>query len=378
MPINVVLEQLPLGITLSSVQKGQEVSIQPFGTATSEDGERLIAYLGFANEFLPRTPVGEFAIQPSMVDNLIAVVGRDKSATVWINECGLVTSASLSKTLDPGDPVHIDDIVDYHEVRFDGVQVPDDAGVLAIVSCYWRKGVLFDFAPLAPSGGQTRTYSVWKELAQIFARLTHQQRLALSDEDWESLFQRRWFPFAALGDSLNGKLIGAVRASWSLTEVLEEVDSVVASLSPGMLVAWRENAVLSSHCELLERALERHRAADYFSSCSILVPRIEGILRALSDRVEEDAEKSQKSLSGVAFKHFGGNELSLLLPARFCEYLRRVYFANFSNVDDILPLGRNTLAHGVVPSSSFDQEASLLGILIVHQLYYIIGASRFA
>ena len=66
------------------------------------------------------------------------------------------------------------------------------------------------------------------------------------------------------------------------------------------------------------------------------------------------------------------NEGSLLLPQRFKDYLKDVYFANFDLTKENVPLSRHSVGHGVAKASDVNLKSAVLGILIVHQLFYFL------
>ena len=180
MPLhNVEFERLPAGIAVSSVRKGENVTVQYRGVATSEDGELLIRYLGFASDFLDLLASKGAPIRPSQVDNLAAVIRKDRSATVFVNELNLISSVRVFLTVRAGEPILKDDIVDILEARFDGVEVPADAGVVLVYSVEWRKGLLFDFGPLDDRPDNSREYDVWKEFGKVLGDCSFRRDLQL-------------------------------------------------------------------------------------------------------------------------------------------------------------------------------------------------------
>jgi len=66
----------------------------------------------------------------------------------------------------------------------------------------------------------------------------------------------------------------------------------------------------------------------------------------------------------------------LLLPHRFAAYLRDIYFANFNPVAQDIDVSRHSVAHGVATASDFNQKSAVLGILVIHQLFYFLENHR--
>jgi len=69
-------------------------------------------------------------------------------ATVYLNELDLRASVRASRPIEAGEPVTRDDFVDVERLEI-GVQVPKDVGALFIFSVGWRKGLFYDFGPVA-------------------------------------------------------------------------------------------------------------------------------------------------------------------------------------------------------------------------------------
>ena len=137
----------------------------------------------------------------------------------------------------------------------------------------------------------------------------------------------------------------------------------------------RQTAIFSDHLICLEAAIRHFMSGEHLSTCSILYPRIEGLLRERARRLAGGpATATQKSLLKLAVDDPAGLRVpeSLLLPERFREYLESTYFANF---DPERPSGvsRNTVAHGVAAENEMGQEASTIALLIIEQLLYMWG-----
>jgi hypothetical protein len=131
MPHEITLEMLPAGICLTAVRRGETAAVQFQGVATSEDGELLIRYLRFADDFLTRVAASSVNIKPSQIDNVVAIVRADKTATVYINELDLITTCRPARPIRKGEPIFKDDIIDISDARFAGIEVPNDAGGFA-------------------------------------------------------------------------------------------------------------------------------------------------------------------------------------------------------------------------------------------------------
>jgi len=368
-PHEIKLDMLPGGIALQAAKKDERALIQCAGIATSEDGELLIRYLEFAGRMLDQLREHGHSFARSQVDNFLAIIRRDQTTTVYVNELQLVSKVRVARDVEAGTSVFKDDIVDIAEARFDGITIPDDAGVIVVISDGWRKAVLFDFAPLG-STPTARHYDIWPMLGQLLARLGYQELFSISDNDWKALFACRWFPFVGLSNSIIGNLLGHVRAGWGASELLSEIKAELLTKLDRFLGAWKSKQEFSSHVQLLERAAERFKAEDYASCTALVFPRIEGLMRAHHAIAAPSEPRTQSSLSSNAVASLADNPYSLLLPIRFQEYLKDVFFAKFDETQQNIPISRNSIGHGVASAADYNLETAMLGLLICHQLFH--------
>lgn len=201
MPFNIELDHLPAGITAASVRAGENANIITREFTSSEDGGVFIKRL----EGTPSHIINQVAqqvlkshIQYSQIDHLLALIKKDKSVTVYINEIPMATDV-LIKTAGKkkGELIYSDDIAEIIKVRFDGISIPDDVGVVFLFSINWRKGLFFDFSSFF-NGQKTRDYDFESMIGQLFSYLQFQDLFKISDLAWENLFRQKWFPFMSL------------------------------------------------------------------------------------------------------------------------------------------------------------------------------------
>ena len=80
------------------------------------------------------------------------------------------------------------DIADIVEVNL-GVDIPTDHGMCLLFSVGWRRGVYFDFVPLAPER-QPQDYSIGPVLGAAWSALMFQERFGLSEAQWQWLIEQ--------------------------------------------------------------------------------------------------------------------------------------------------------------------------------------------
>ena len=375
MPFEIRLSGPISGVLADSVQEGGEQAyliVREF--SSTENGEHFINRLeNLATIFYDLIP-GDRKPLPSTIDHMLAVIRRDNTATLYVNELRPLTKGLLKRKVEPG-PIHLlDDIAAIQRVEFDGVQIPDDAGVVYLFSIGWRKGIFFDLEPMNGEG-PGRQFDLAGMLAWCLDRLRLQALWSLSEADWEKLLAARWFPFVALRYERAKDLIEHVRKGFDLAFLTNLINADFTASLPERLEAWRSNEFFQGHIEALERAVERHQSGDYFSSTTILYLRIEGIMKAYHLRVDDANRYGQKAISASATRnlnHPQNVQESLLAPA-FTRFLQEVYYGrNEKSQYQAEEVCRNSVSHGTADYDGHSLKTSLLGLLIVDQLFYYL------
>ena len=370
MPYTVALDKPPAGYSMTVARGGEKVGVSYREFVSFEDGEKLISRLeGFPTILLKQIPNPD--LKPSTVDHLFAVIKSDGNCQVFVNECEIVAKTRVRRDIKKGEAIYESDIVDYQEVVFKGVEVAPDAGIAVVFSVGWRKGFYYDFGPLQAET-ILRDYSIWETLGVLHNYLCFQEYFKISDDEYRRLFDKLWFPFIGLKKETVTKLLSHIRGGWDPDELMEVVQEEVRQGIDGMLARWKKHPSLSEHSELLERACERFKSGDYLSCSAVLYPRIEGILRSISRCT--GGGYTQRALAKAPSDQASTVSISRVLPDKFVEYLREVYFRNF---DPEYPdhISRNTVGHGVAPQSLYDSKAASIGLLVVEQIYLQLPAS---
>ena len=366
MPIEVDLGMPPAGFAVSSARAGETVCVQVREFTSTEDGSHFIQRLeGLPNNIIEKLPT---PVLPSRVDHLLAICQRDGKATVWVNELMIKVSTRVARAIEAGEGVTKDDIVDLGDVEL-GVHIPADAGIVFVFSVGWRKGLFYDLGPVAGRDPHPREYDLAGMLGKLYCQLVFQERFAISDEGWRALLAAKWFPFAGLSNEVLGGLLGRIQAGDQPDDGLGDIVCHVRKRARTMLGSWRGHSSFAPHVRLLERAIERFENDDPVSCTALLFPRIEGILRVHRALSGASSGFGQEKLVQAAVASKIDNRQSALLPHRFAEYLREVYFKSFSPVEQRPDVSRHTVGHGVADGAKFDEKSAVIGLLILHQLF---------
>ncbi len=376
---DIQLDELLAGYTTESCKPGENVWIVQKEFVSSEDGDLFIGRLeGFPSLLLNKIAQAHNAIiVQSSIDNMLAILRPDKTATIYIN-APMRAFMQSKKSIDAGQVVFSDDIADVSKLVFHDIEIPDEIGVMILFSVGWRKGLFYDIASLSKKKLK-RDYDLDQLLGGFYAYLMFQERFKISDSEWESLLSNGWFPFITLNNNLITKIVGHNREGWNIDDLLPEIQADVTRRLPDGLESWAKIKSFEPHMEFISRAVEHYQNDDFISCISVLFPRIEGILRDFQSIQGQPEKAKQKDLAGTVLSsgvNPKNHQYSPLLPLRFNQYLEEVYFANFDPIRTDNDLSRNTVGHGVATKDNFNLKGSTLGFLILDQLsYYFCGIS---
>jgi hypothetical protein len=376
-PHEISFDQIPVGHVAEACKNGGTVKVCPSAFLSTEDGQTFVRRLEqFPTELLGKLP-NHARVAPSQVDQLLAVIRRDRTATVYVNELDMTLGTVIGRSIKEGDHIFKNDIVDIATMEFDGVSVPNDAGVVLVFSVGWRKGLYYDFAPLHPKEDIRRTAFLPNLFGQCYAHVLFQERFSILESEWEALFKAKWFPFAPLRNETLDEILSHLRAGWELDDLTSKIAQEVKEKLPHFIEAWRAHPAFTDHLRILEKAAEHFQNADYLSASGLLFPRIEGLMRSnhASAGVETTPTK-QKNLSASAVLAVAGRPACLLLPHKFEQFLSDVYFASFQPGEKQIGVSRNSVGHGVASEVEFNEKAAVLGLLVTQQLLFCFGRPR--
>lgn len=374
MPYEITFIDLPAGYIVAPVQEGGQVLIAIREFSSSEDGDVFIGRLeGIPSQIINMLPA-EAGIKNSLVDHMLAIIRRDKTATVYVNELTIFTDVLIKgRDIKAGDLVYKDDIADIRNVRFADVEIPVDAGILFLFSDGWRKGLFFDFKPLSGESPEPREYDLQMLLGQYYTYLDFQQLFKITDDQWNAILAQKWFPFISLKRKTISEIINYAANGWDIDKLTDEIAVEVNKMIPSFLGKWERNRLFAPHLPLFKQATERFLEKDYISATAILYPRIEGLMRThhLSTNQADRATQGNLVSSLLQARATERHASSMLLPANFRRYLDEVYFANFDPANPDV-LSRHSVSHGVAPAEFFSLKGAVIGLLLLDQLSFYI------
>jgi len=108
-----------------------------------KNGDVFIGRLeGIPRSLIDRLPA-KAGIRESSIDHLLAIIRRDKTATVYVNEVEFVGTVRAKGAINKGEHVTRDKILDVTSLDITGVDIPADAGFLLIFVHWVEKGIVF-------------------------------------------------------------------------------------------------------------------------------------------------------------------------------------------------------------------------------------------
>jgi hypothetical protein len=368
MPRTIQLERPPAGFAATAMLPGEEGLIEIFGFHTSDDGLDFTRRLEGCDEYITGIP----EITPSQIDHLLVVIAPDGKATVYVNELVFRAKAQVTRGIQSGEPVMLDDIADITEIDV-GVEIPPECGFILLFSWRWRKGFFFDLRPLGPRPSP-RDYSFAAIFAACHCALMFPAMFSLTDDQWKKMIADGWFPFVGLRKSTMADMVVHCQQGWDLARLEPQIVEECKQLAPRFAEFCEASPVFKPHANAIKAAARHFASNDPLSAAHLLYPRIEGVLRAYFLEAGGTPTRKQERFLEAALKGgmVGRHNYCLLLLGAFVEYLRTVIFAGF---DPANPNGvsRHTIAHGVVDTDQCDERSVALAFLSLHHLYYSLG-----
>lgn len=365
------LDEILAGYSLSTSQGGELVSVQYRGFVLQSEGREFIRKAeGVVNNILSKLPE---SISPHEVNTLVVIIRQNLEADVYINECDVMASAVVSKSVNKGDPVTKNDLYHIHSVNLSNVNFPNDCSYVVLLANGWDRVFYYDFGPTMGSDDRKLIdYDVNRFLGLGLSASLFFEMFDLSSEEWEKIINTGWFPFSYLTYEQQEKLINHIKYNWDMSAIIEGINKTFIDGKDEWLAALRANEAISKHLHLVNKALTHHVNGDYDSAIHMLYPRLEALLR-------EDFISKNPGMQGrkqmVLANHIGTNitdhshQLSRYFPENFSEYILKSYFKDFEPDVESDFVSRNSLSHGSVGESALTLSSSIVGFLILDQIH---------
>lgn len=379
MSTTVTLLNHPVGMAFSNALGGEEVEVLCNSAIATWHGEEFAKCAEFITDLFPSLFVPHGPVKQSQVDNFLAIIRQDKTATVYCNEVGKVAKVRLKQPhndIKKGEPIYEAAISEVGELELQDkgglpIEIPSDCGYIFLMSSGWRKVIIFDFRPFPPHEPFVRTENLSRKFAGYFGHLLFRSLTNVEKESWHNLNAWGWFPFVWMDDKDRITLISFAKEGRKPQSFLDEQCNKFSANLSERASRWKRREEFAEHMPFIESAIRTFNEGDYVSSLSTLISRIEGILRLL---VFNESHNPGKITSAMMAANLVENrtEFSSLLPSAFKDYLVKFYFRDFQTGGDA-PLSRHSASHGVSSAADYNRETASLAFMTLDQIaYYLV------
>jgi hypothetical protein len=370
-----IFEQFPGGIVSEVIDKDNFHALR-LEMILSDEGkefwDRAEAIIGtFFGDVLAKAKV-----IPSQIDSFVAVIKQDKTADIYINEAVITVKGHGLAPFEMGKSVMKDDIGDVDELSLGDITVPDNAGVVVFATFGWRRMLFWDFTELTPDE-EIRKYDLAKVLAQGYSRCLFSEYFRADAKIAQSINDTGWFPFIDLGADLRNILIASTPASFDSEKFAKDAKERLMGRIDGRLAAWCNASIFADHVAFLEQSVRFYKEGNYLVAISVLLPRIEGILRVNHGSGKWSIPQGEW-VDGIAGGKYGDeSRFSVLLPHIFKQYISSFVYKPFDGdryLKDgaIQDLGRHSAMHGISRSSDYNLENATKLLMIVGHMHLLL------
>ena len=323
-------------------------------------------------------------MSPGCIETMIVVFRRDGSATVYINEDIEITmKMRAANSIKKGQGVRKSDIADIKELSTN-IAIPDDCGFFFIFHVGWMRCCYYDFSASIPDivleknklpeSIRVRSYHISEILGRCYRSVFFRERLYHTDHEWDLMFKNGWFPFLGLSEDHLKKLKNFWQQGWETDDIVSDIAKDLKRRLPKLLESWEEyEGIAEYHSEDLKDAIEDFMRNDHRRCGRNLYIKIEGIMRSdyMTSKyretiLQEEEIESPNTDKLRKFVTMIDDVSGLLLPDRFKEYLKNVYFPQTDIKDKNARPARHSTAHGY--ADNWTEETSVVAFLIIEQI----------
>jgi len=250
-----------------------------------------------------------------------------------------------------------------------------------IIYCFkvgWKFGLFFDLdrrQPLALDDLYLKIGALYRYL-----RFQYVYNLIETKSHYEEMLKDGWFPFVSLLGSESRSLIELYKNKFDFNSKIDRfVDTFDKARLDRIINKWWNKEIFKEKQSILQAGIDSFLEKSnkgYINCIKNLYSEIDGIIRILYFRdSDKDKRITIQKMLGYILKRArekGGDDLSLLLPYKFFEYLKDVAFADFDLENDKVILSKHSSSHGVAQPELYTKMKALQAILILDQIYFYI------
>ncbi|MCF8050141.1 MAG: hypothetical protein K9L59_02815 [Desulfobacterales bacterium] len=312
---------------------------------------------------------------PSNIDHLIVVVGKDKSATVFVNEVLFITDIEVKNGVKKGSFVRDEDILCVRSMHPDGVDIPDDAGFLVLFSVGWRKGLFFDFRPIQPKGDRQKSYDLPVRLAKIYSHMLFQNKFAVTAAQYRWMMNQRWFPFFSLSPGIIDEMLQRTNNLQELDGMLSKIDEFVDANITAVEDKRFGAEIFNGHRDLAGEAIAAYRERDWKRTIRTSGRWLTKMMQQCQFPVDNSLEATRIHLiDSTDCLPADYRVCSELLPGPFKKFLTNGFLRSIAALSDnssaVLP------ENDALNARHFLRKEALLGILCLDQMAFFLSGQK--
>lgn len=247
------------GFAMDAFEEGETASFVTTAMMTEDNGFEFTSMLQNMNSLFERAN-----LRPNQVLHALMVLEPNRT-TVYANETfrfhGVVR---VRENITAGQAIFRDHIGSYERIHFIGIQIPENVGIVLLLSHGWRRGLFFDFRPcqMHADGVESAETSDFGALdGLLMSQLTFSEYFSLGELDWNLVLRAGWFPFLFLGGNDWNFLLNRIRRGNSIIGIEQPLTEKLDF----RLNSWLNHPSLNRQRAYLERAVSHSKNKDWLS-----------------------------------------------------------------------------------------------------------------
>jgi hypothetical protein len=362
-----------VGFAITNASEGEYARILTKAAITSDDPQFYSYIEQIAGSYLNKNN-----ICVDSVCQFLIVIHQNLSANLYVNDFQVVVEIMIKKDIIKGDLGRECDIADIKSLKFPEIEIVEIDKIIYCFKVGWKFGLFFDLdrrQPLALDDLYLKIGALYRYL-----RFQYVYNLIETKSHYEEMLKDGWFPFVSLLGSEFRSLIELYKNKFDFNSKIDRfVDTFDKARLDRIINKWWNKEIFKEKQSILQAGIDSFLEKSdkgYINCIKNLYSEIDGIIRILYFR-DSDKDKritTQKMLEYILKKgrEKSGDDLSLLLPYKFFEYLKDIAFADFDLENDKVILSRHSSSHGVAQPELYTKMKALQAILILDQIYFYI------
>ena len=325
----------------------------------------------------------DFSANVNNIHSFLILIHSDLSADIYINDFVVETQVRLKgnlESLEPGTLIMKSDIADIYELSFPNIAIQDSDSIVCCLKVGWKFLLYFDFLNQGRKSDITTRQRI---LARLYKYLSFEEvfRTLESEDYFKEMISDGWFPFVEIlsKDYKDLTINYQNEKAVSENEVKALLDRFDESRIKRITDKWWEHPLFQEKQELIQAGIDAFLGgtkSDYINCIKTLYSEIEGIMHSLY--FEDSGERTrhiQKLIDRLieVGERRTEDDLSLLLPQYFLNYLTDTIFKEFDPGTGEVDLSRHSALHGVALGEDYKPERALQALLTLDQIYFYLS-----